>query len=232
MAKDLYGQALLDYFNGEYTEDIITTSDITEEDEMPLPYMFRAWKDMPQLEKEALNLASGKILDVGAGSGSHTLALQDMGKDVTALDISAGAIEVCQKRGVKQAIMEDVMQHNEQYDTILLLMNGAGLPGRVELMPQFLAHVKSILKPGGQILTDSSDIKYMFEDEEGGYWLDLNKEYYGDLTFQMHYKGESTDDFPWLYIDFEKLAEIANQVGLKAEKLLDGPHYDYLAKLY
>jgi len=80
---DILGTALLDFWNKKYTEDIITTSNITEEDEMPLPYLFRRWKDMPKLEQTALNICKGKVLDIGCGSGSHGLELQSKGFDIS-----------------------------------------------------------------------------------------------------------------------------------------------------
>ena len=99
--KDLFGQALLDYQNGNYTEDIITSTNISDEDILPIPYLFRAFKDMPKLEQQALKLCKGSILDVGCGSGSHSLQLQKEGLKVKAIDISKGAIEVAKQRGVQ-----------------------------------------------------------------------------------------------------------------------------------
>jgi len=121
--------------------------------------------------------------------------------------------------------------YDEKFDTLLLLMNGIGLAGTLEALPKFLDKLKSLLNPGGQILLDSSDIAYMFEDEDGGMWIDLGREYYGELTFQMHYNTESKEECDWLYIDFAKLQEIANNCGLSTELLFEGEQYDYLAKL-
>jgi 2-polyprenyl-3-methyl-5-hydroxy-6-metoxy-1,4-benzoquinol methylase len=86
--KDLFGKALLDYQNDNYTEDIITSTNISDEDELPLPYLFRSFKDMPKLEQKALKLAEGKTLDVGCGAGSHSLYLQQKEIEVKAIDIS------------------------------------------------------------------------------------------------------------------------------------------------
>ena len=230
--KDILGKALIDFWNKKYTEDIITTSNITEEDEMPLPYLFRRWKDMPELEQIALNSCKGKVLDIGCGSGSHSLELQNKGLDVTAIDISKGACRVATARGVKKVINDSIEDfEGEKFDTLLLLMNGIGLAGTIKNLPDFLEKLKSLLNENGQIILDSSDIAYMFEDEDGSMWVDLAREYYGELTFQMHYKKQSSDKFDWLYIDFEKLKEIAESVGLKCEIIQEGEHYDYLAKL-
>ena len=230
--SDILGKALIDFWNKEYTEDIITTSNITEEDEMPLPYLFRMWNDMPELEQIALNSCKGNILDIGCGSGSHSLELQNKGLEVTALDISKGACEVATARGVKNIInlpLDDF--EGKKFDTLLLLMNGIGLAETAKKLPEFLKKLKSLLNKGGSIILDSSDIAYMFEDEDGSMWIDLGREYYGEMTFEMHYKKQSSNKFDWLYIDFIKLKEISETVGLKCELIKEGEHFDYLARL-
>ena len=230
--KDILGKALIDFWNKKYTEDIITTSNITEEDEMPLPYLFRRWKDMPELEQTALNNCKGRVLDIGCGSGSHSLELQNKGFEVTAIDISKGACKVATARGVKNVINKDLIDfEGDKFDTLLLLMNGIGLAETVKNLPNFLNKLISLLNDGGQIILDSSDIAYMFEDEDGSMWVDLGREYYGEMTFQMHYKKQSTDNFDWLYIDYAKLQEISESVGLKCELITEGDHYDYLVRL-
>lgn len=233
MQKDILGKALLDYFHGNYTDDIITETNISEEDILPLPYLFRNFEDMPFVEQKALSLAKGKVLDAGCGAGSHTLYLQENGFKVTAIDISAGAIEVCKRRGVKQATLVNIFDVTEKFDTILLLMNGTGIFQNLEKAPQYLEHLKSLLKPNGQIFIDSSDLIYMFDvDEDGGVWVSTERDYYGELTFKMSYKGEESNAFEWLYLDFERLRKLASGAGLKCELIAEGLHYDYLAKLY
>ncbi len=230
---DLYGNALLDYLEGNYSEDLYSETSISDSDIFPLPYLFRDYKEMPKLEKKALDMAKGTCLDIGCGSGSHSLYLQSKGFDITALDYSKGACKVAESRGIHQVICGDIwkIDTKNSFDTLYLLMNGAGMAGTLEGTLPFLIHLKSLLKPGGQILLDSSDIKYMFEEEDGGYWVNLNQKYYGEVEFKMTYKGKESEPFDWVYIDFENLEKIAHQAGLVAEKVLDGPHYDYLAIL-
>lgn len=233
MQKDILGEAMLDFFNGNYTEDILTETNISEEDTLPLPYLFRSFEEMPLMEQKALTLAKGKVLDAGCGAGSHALFLQKKGLDVTAIDLSPGAIEVCKLRGVQNVIVADLLNITEKYDTILLLMNGTGIFQNLEKAPHFLKHLKSLLNPNGQIFIDSSDLIYMFDvEDDGGIWVSTEREYYGELTFKMSYKGETSTQFEWLYLDFERLKELSIQVGLKCELVEEGDHYDYLAKLY
>ncbi|RAJ13394.1 class I SAM-dependent methyltransferase [Olleya aquimaris] len=230
--KDLFGTALLDYQNGNYTEDLTTSTNISEDDVLPLPYLFRSFKNMPKLEQKALQLSKGKVLDVGCGAGNHSLYLQDKGLTVKAIDISKGAIEVCQLRGVKHAEKKDVLNESETFDTILLLMNGTGIFQKLHRVTTYLKHLKSLLNEGGQILIDSSDIQYMYVDEDGGFWQDMNANYYGELDYFLSYKGEEEEPITWLYLDFNTLLTACSAVGLKCEMLAEGEHYDYLAKLY
>src|SRR5690606_9760461 len=181
LMKDLFGQALLDFYNGNHTENLITSTNISDEDELPLPYLFRSFNEMPKLEQKALQLAKGKTLDVGCGAGSHSLYLQEKGIEVKAIDISKGATEVAKLHGVLNVELKDILNENEQFDTILLLMNGTGVFQEVSQVARYLTHIKSLLNLDGQLLIDSSDIKYMYEDDDGGFWQDVHSNYYGDL---------------------------------------------------
>ena len=232
--KDLFGQAILDYQTNNSPEDLITETTISEEDEMSVAYLFRSHDEMPLMEQKALELAKGKVLDVGCGAGSHSLYLQnERNLHVTSIDISTNAIQACILRGLKNAQVQDVMTlEDEKYDTILLLMNGAGMCGKLKNIPNFLLKLKSLLLPGGQILLDSSDIIYMFDDDEdGGKWIPSKNEYYGEIVFNISYKGEKEKPFDWMFIDYNTLQNAALDNGLQCQLILEGEHYDYLAKL-
>ena len=229
--KDLFGQALIDFQNENYTEDIITSTSISDEDVLPLPYLFRDFNEMPKLEKTALKLCKGSVLDVGCGAGSHSLYLQDHHFQVKAIDISKGAIEVAKKRGVLNTELLNVLDETKTFDTILLLMNGTGIFQKLVFASKYLSHLKSLLKFNGQILIDSSDIKYMYEDEDGGFWMDTNAYYYGELDYFLSYKGKKDTPIKWLYLDFETLKLACETIGLKCEIILKGKHFDYLARL-
>ena len=232
--KDLFGTAILDFQTNNSPEDLITETTISEEDEMSVAYLFRDFSGMPILEQKALLLAKGKVLDVGCGAGSHSLYLQNEKKlAVTAIDISEKAVEACKLRGVSNAIIEDILyfETDEKFDTIILLMNGTGIFGKLENVSNYLQKLKSLLVENGQILIDSSDIIYMFdEDSDGGKWISGDK-YYGELEFTITYKGEKEAPFPWLYMDYNTLQNAAVANGFQCELILEGEHYDYLARL-
>ena len=230
---DIFGKALLDYQKGIYTEDIITYSSLDEEDTIPLPYLFRKFKEMPKLEQKALRLCKGHILDIGSGAGSHSLYLQENGFQVTALDSSKGAIETCKLRGVKATVNSSILEFkNQKFDTLLLLMNGIGIVGKLSLLKAFLTHLKMLLNPNGQIILDSSNIVYMYDkDEDGGFWIPDTNKYYGEVEFSMQYNGEKSVPFFWLYLDFKTLQNAAIDSKLKCELVSEGEHYDYLARL-
>ncbi|MBQ4822179.1 class I SAM-dependent methyltransferase [Aquimarina sp. MMG016] len=233
MNKDVFGEAIKDYYNQNYKEDIIVQAPDFDDDVIPIPYLFRKYDDMPLLEQKALNLSFGKVLDVGCGAGSHSVYLQKIKKlDVTAIDTSKGAIDICKKRGVQNAFEEDIFKlKDQQFDTLLFLMNGSGIIGKLEQIDRFLSHTKTLLKPGGQILIDSSDISYLFTDEDGGFWVDASAGYYGEMQYKLKYKNQESDWFDWLYIDYNTLQNAANANGLISELVYEGDNYDYLAKL-
>lgn len=230
--NDILGTALIDYISDNYTEDIITYSSVSGEDIMELPWLFRSYKEMPLIEQTALKACYGKVLDVGCGAGSHSLYLQKKGFTVTAIDSSKGAIETCIKRGVKHAKIQDVWHlKNKKFDTLLVLMNGTGLCGKLERLEAFLIHLKSLLTKNGQILIDSSDIIYMYNKNTH---LEQKSKglYYGEVLFEMTYKNNRSKPFDWLFVNFDVLKSYAVKAGLQCENLKKGFHYDYLAKLY
>lgn len=227
---DPIGSAIHDYAASKKPADIIVGSDICEDDIIPVEVLFRKLDEMPELEQLALERTKGSVLDVGAGAGVHSLELMDRGHKVKAIDISKGAVTYMKKQGIDAEQISFLTFKEGKYDTILLLMNGIGIAGKLSNLERTLKHAKSLLNEGGRILCDSSDIKYLYEDEDGSMWIDLNSEYYGNFRFQMKYKKEKGQWFDWLYVDFDNLFQTAKKVGLKASKIYDENDH-YLAEL-
>jgi precorrin-6B methylase 2 len=224
---DVFGQALLDYYHQQQSSPLWLFNNYGSPEEMPVDVFFREEAELPELELMALRAASGKILDIGAGVGSHALVLQNQGADVTALEISGAACEIMKDRGVMRVINADIFNHEgEHYDTLLLLMNGIGLTGTLAGLRDFLNYAKNLLNPGGSIIFDSSDISYLYEDIP----LPAHK-YFGEIAYRYEYKAQLGDWFNWLYIDANLLLEIASAEGWATKILSDDGMDQYLARL-
>ena len=230
--KDPMGQAIAEYHKKGHAVKLRVFSSMFYEDNIPVKTLFRDFANMPPLEQKMMGMAEGRVLDVGAGSGCHSLELMKMGREVVATDISALSVEVMTDRGV-DARQVDFFDETfaEHFDTIIMAMNGIGIVGRVERLPEFFKRAKLLLNPGGRILLDSSDLKYVFENEDGSFDIDLAAGYYGEVDYAMKYRTVQGDSFDWLYLDFATLQMYANESGFKCEKVADGTHYDYLAML-
>lgn len=228
---DPVGAAILDYARTKKPADIIVSSEICEDDIIPLEVLFRSYEEMPELETIALEKAQGRILDVGAGAGVHALYLKEKGKDVSVIDLSEGAVQHLKEKGLEARCIDFFDLEGEKYDTILMLMNGIGIAGKLNNLENTLSHAKKLLNPGGKIYCDSSDIRYLYEDEEGALWIDLNSEYYGNFRFQMNYKKETGEWFDWLYVDYDNLHTAAVNAGLKAQRIYISSDDHFLAEI-
>jgi SAM-dependent methyltransferase len=230
--KDPMGRAIADYFATGKAAKLRVLSSMFYEDEIPVDTLFRSYENMPRLEQCMLDISKGRVLDVGAGSGCHSVELQKRGHEVVAIDISELSVQVMKERGIDARLVNFFDgTFCEKFDTVLMAMNGIGIVGKVERLPQFFRCVKRLLAPDGQLLLDSSDLRYLFEEEDGSFVVDLAAGYYGELDYRMQYRGIKGEKFDWLYIDFETLSLYAEQCGFRCEKCLDGEHYDYLARL-
>lgn len=236
---DPMGQAILDYQESSKVGRLTVHSSMFEDDEMPVKHLFRNSDQMPALERKALSLARGRVLDVGAGAGCHTLTLQERGLAVKAIDISPLSCEAMRLRGVRDVECTNVFDPRLRpgFDTILLLMNGTGIAGTLAQLPILLARLRSLLAPGGQIITDSTDLRYIYEDEEGHLDIDPSAPYYGEVDYRMTYRATQGStvigaSFNWLYVDFDRLQQAATACSLHCTLEAQGDHYDYLARMW
>ena len=230
--KDPMGRAISDYYHTQKAGKLRVLSSMFYEDEIPVATLFRNFGDMPVQEQKAIELCRGKVLDVGAGSGCHSIILKEQGLEVVAIDISELSVEVMKERGINARNINFFDEtFTEKFDTILFAMNGIGIVGKTDRLPNFFRSIKRLLAPGGQVLLDSSDIRYIFMDEDGGMDIDLAAGYYGEIDYKMRYKNITGEPFDWLYIDFDTLSMYAEEHGFNCEKCIDGEHYDYLARI-
>lgn len=223
---DVFGKALTDFYKTGEADTLWLHNSYDEPEEMPVDFFFRDDEDMPVLELQALQMCKGKVLDIGAGVGSHALVLQAFNVDVTAIDISEAAVKIMSDRGVKKALHQDIFNYKEKFDTILMLMNGIGLTGTLPGFKDFLIKLKSLVNPDGQVLFDTSDIAYLYEDLPKP-----QNQYYGEVSYQYEYKGVKGNWFNWLYIDQQTLEEIAKETGWTSEIVFDDDEDQYLVRL-
>lgn len=229
---DPMGAAIYDFHRNGSADVLKVYSSDFDDDEIPVADLFREYEEMPYIERVAIDMADGKVLDVGAGSGCHSLALTKAGKESVAIDISPLSVEVMRERGVDARLVNLYDESfAEKFDTVLMLMNGTGIIGTLENMETFFTRIRQLLNPDGCVLIDSSDLRYLFEEEDGSLMIDLADDYYGLVDYQMQYKDVLGEPFDWLYVDFDTLAYYAEENGFKAEMVANGEHYDYLARL-
>lgn len=230
--KDPMGRAIADYHATGKAAKLRVLSSMFYEDEIPVSTLFRTFSHMPILEQQMITRAKGRVLDVGAGSGCHALELKARGHDVVAIDISELSVGVMKERGIDARPINFFDEtFTEKFDTIIMAMNGIGIVGKVERLPLFFRSIKRLLNPDGIVLLDSSDLRYLFEEEDGSFCIDIAGKYYGEVDFEMRYKGIKGATFDWLYVDYNTLEFYANESGMQCQKCIDGEHYDYLAEI-
>jgi SAM-dependent methyltransferase len=233
LSEDPISQAVFNYHFHRDNTPVYIHSDGFGADEVLPAYFFRTYQQMPALEQKALELAKGRVLDVGACAGSHSLYLQQKGNQVVALERSGLCCKVLHDRGIPDVRHQDLFQlENEEFDTILLLMNGTGIAGTLDGLGRLFKKLTELLRPDGQILIDSSDLIFLYTDEDGSSVIDLTAEkYYGELVFQTEYQQQKGDEFPWLYVGEDLLAERAERNNLHVRQIFKGKHFDYLAQI-
>lgn len=225
--KDVFGLALLDYQHKTMESPLLLHTEYGSPEPVPIERFFAGENEFPDLDIFTLEQVHGKTLDIGAASERHALCLQKRGYDISAMDISESCGVVMKEAGVEKIIIEDVFDFNGQiFDTIFMLMNGIGIAGTIEGLKKLLRHLKQMMKPTGQLFLDSSDISYLYENNP----LPKNT-YFGELSYRYQYKDTLGDPFNWLFIDLEKLIEIANLVGWDCQIIYEDETGAYLARL-
>ncbi len=224
--QDPIGKAILDYSEQIHDDNIVVSSELCDDDIIPVDYLFRSYEAFPEIEKMALNQCKGIVLDVGAAAGIHSRELENRGLKTKSIDTSEGSVKYMQSIGLNAEQIDFYAIENERFDTLLFLMNGIGIAGTLSKLPTFLQKCKELLNPGGKLICDSTDIKYLYENEDGSLWVDLASEYYGNFKYQMRYKDQESPWFEWLYLDKEKFRDAAEKEGFTFKLLMEeGDHF-------
>jgi hypothetical protein len=212
--------------NGLYKTPLIVHTSYGGKEIYDVEYFFRDFEEMPDIEQYALSFCAGRVLDIGAGAGSHSLYLQEEGFDVTALDISSGCLNIMLARGIQKVLNTDFfILHDGGYNTLLLLMNGIGISGNLEGMVRFLQLAEKITASRAQIIFDTTDVGGSIGKDPG------DKRYVGELKYRFEYKGKRSAWFGWLYIDAQKLIEICEETAWMPQVMYENTAGQYLARL-
>jgi SAM-dependent methyltransferase len=229
-----HAAAMQAYHRGKHDAVLVVYDDF-ERDEVPVSYFFRGPNQFPPLELLALELCRGRVLDVGAGSGCHSLALQSRGLEVTAIEILPSMVRILEERGVRDARVATWMDiQAEPFDTVFMMMNGLGLTETLAGLRGFLSEARRLVRRGGQVLADSTDVRVRLDPEAGrtGVLERADGRYVGELHFQIEYGGDKGEPFPQLYVDANTLIHHAREEDWSCEIVRDPDEYGhYLARL-
>ena len=229
------GIALLDFHRGDTGAVIVVLSDLWEDEATPVEAFYRPLEqDLPALEREALELCVGRVLDLGAGAGRHALDLQEAGHSVVAVDPLAEAVEIMRDRGVVDPRLGDLgAVTGEKFDTVLMLMHGLGVVGDLRGLGSLLEELPDHLNPGGCLVCDSADLATALRDESPELLVELSipDRYLGEVEFGLRYGRLEGPRYPWIFVDPQALEIIAGAAGFDMKIAASGERGSYLAVL-
>lgn len=233
-AMEPFGKALLAYDEGDSVAELVMRRDDGLEAAIPVWQFFRDEPGFNDLEKKAIELCAGRVLDIGAGAGSLSAALQRRGHSVTAIDISPEAVAVAKRRGVADALCADIVAfEGGPFDTLLMMGHGVGMVETIEGLDGFFARAHLLLGPGGRLLLDSLDVR-VTDDARHLAYHEANRKagrYIGEIRMQIEFGGMVGPYYSWLQVDAETLRAHAEPVGWRCEVVHRAESGDYLAKL-
>jgi SAM-dependent methyltransferase len=233
-ASEPFGLALLDYFQGNASAELIIRRDDGVDAALSVRHFFRAPDEFSAIDHRALSLSKGRVLDVGAGSGLHSLALQSRGFPVTAIDVSRHAVEIMSQRGVEDVHCADVFDFaGGPFDTLLMMGHGIGVVENIAGLDRFLQHARSLVAEGGQIVADSVDVQQTDDPAHLAYHEANRKagRYVGEIRLQLEHQGRVGPPCGWLHVDAGTLGEHAKRAGWGIQVIVEEPSGEYLARL-
>jgi len=230
--------ALIAYYQGNHAVKLRLRSSLGEDEDFPVDFFFRAGDAFLPFERYALELASGSVLDLGAGVGAHALALQARGISVVALEIDTRLAHLQRARGVRHGVCADFRYWSgSKFDTVLMLMNGLGPVGTLEGLARFLHHAPRFLAPGGQLLVDAAEavpepVSAIANARAPALppWPPPG-DYRGQAWIELSFDGRVGRPFRELYVDLETLVRTATDAGWHAGIAFEGERGSYLARL-
>ncbi len=227
-----YGMALQAYEGGDSGAELIIRREDGREAPLPVSYFFRA--PSSPMDQAALVRCSGHVLDIGAGTGPHSLLLRQKGLAVTSIDVDPRAVRIMRRRGLEDVHCADIFEFRGRgFDTILMLGHGIGIVETIAGLDRFLHHAHGLLSGQGRILMDSLDVR-VTEDPTDLAYQEFNKRagrYRGEIRMQFEFQGKTGPWCGWLHVDAETLGDHARQAGWHYEVVHQEENGNYLAQL-
>ena len=174
------------------------------------------------------------MLDVGAGTGLHSLVLQQNGLWVTAIDISPEAVEIMAHRGVRDVHCANLFEYQGgPFGTVLMMGQGIGMVETLAGLDRFLARARGWLSGEGQVLLDSLDVGVTDDPKNLAYQEASRRagRYIGEVRMHLEYQGQKGAPSGWLQVDAGTLKRQAARAGWNCEVILTAAGGDYLARL-
>lgn len=221
-----YEQALRDYVAGDLNATLTIHSDLGEHDDLPVNIFFRESPDLFAFEGPALEACRGRVVDLGAGVGAHSLILQHHDIDVTAVEVLPAAVEIMRARGVHDVVHASFHDYEGgPFDTVLMMMNGLGPTETLAGLDSFLGRVPRLMAPGGQILVDGGQASLTVPPAQGTYpdWPPRTGDYVGEAWIRLEYQGRIAPPFRELYVDLDTLRRRAELAGYQCSVLYEEP---------
>lgn len=230
---NLFVNALKAYHAGNRSASFLIRRDDGFEVQVPVSLFFSE-QAFPDLEVRALDLCKGRVLDIGAAAGRHSMELIRRGFSVTSLDIASDVEDILRDRGIKEIVISDVFTFSgDRFDTLLMLMNGIGIVGTVDRLDLFLNHAHRLVASGGQILCDSIDVSVTSDPIHVAYRQQniASGRQPGQQSFTITYENQQGAVFDWLHIDFPTFSRHCLKANWKAELIYEDGDGHYLCRV-
>ncbi|MBI4717636.1 MAG: methyltransferase domain-containing protein [Planctomycetes bacterium] len=229
-----FGSALLAYARGDTEARLVIRRDDGTGTPIPAAAFFRDESEFTLIDRLVLENCAGAVLDIGAGTGRHSVALQRRGFRVTAIDVCPEAVSVMRTRGLADVHCADMFTfRGGPYDTLLLLGHGIGMVETIAGLDRFLGHARSLLHDGGRVLLDSLDVRAT-DDADNLAYQEANRScgrYAGEIRMRFEFQGVVGPSCGWLHVDPGTLTEHAAAAQWTCDVLLCDATGNYLARL-